>query len=90
MSAWRTSMQTLKVLGPVRGNFEPTLRYFPNLDQKIWTKSGFFLPFVKKIRIIGVIKVFTIGFNGENRFFSHCKKFNVEISVKLKRIIFTI
>ena len=26
--------------------------------------------------------MFTIGFNGENVFFSHCKKLNVEICVK--------
>ena len=55
---------------------------------------------MKKVRIIAVIKVFTIGFNEENGVFSHCTKFNVEISVKilmaitmkiikLKRMIFT-
>ena len=34
-------------------------------------KIGNFLSFVKKI--IAVIKVFTIGFNGENEFFSTVK-----------------
>ena len=38
---------------------------------------------MKKVRIIAVIKVFTIGFNGENGFFLHCKRFNVKICVKL-------
>ena len=55
-----------------------------------WTKFGIILPFVKKGRIIAVIQVFTIGFNGENGFFSQCKKFNVTISVKLGKIIMPI
>ena len=45
---------------------------------------------MKKVRIIAVIKVFTIGFNGENEFFSHCKKFNFEICVKLGKILMSI
>ena len=45
---------------------------------------------MKKVRIIAVIKVFTIGFNGENGFFSHCKKINVEICIKLGKILMSI
>ena len=54
------------------------------------TQFGIFLLFVKNVRIIAVIKVFTIGFNGENGFFSDCKKFNVEICVKLGKILMSI
>ena len=56
------------------------------------------------MRIITVIKVFTIGFKWENSFLSYSEKFNVEMCVKLdiilksitikivrlKKIIFTI
>ena len=45
---------------------------------------------MKKVRIIVVIKVFTIGFNGEKGFFSHCKKFNIKICVKLGKILMSI
>ena len=109
----------LKVLEPVRGNFEPNSdlsqiciihsRHSDKHLDKIWnfftvceksenccsnksvyywfTKFGIFLPFVKKVRIVAVIKVFTIGFNGKNGFFSHCKKFNIKICVKLGKIL---
>ena len=36
-----------------------------------------------------MINVFAVGFNG-GFFFSHCKKFNVEICVKLGKIIMPI
>ena len=45
---------------------------------------------MKKVRIIAVIEVFTIGFIGEIGFFSHCKKFNIKICVKLGEILMSI
>ena len=42
---------------------------------------------MKKVRINTVIKVFTIGLNGENSFFYHCKEFNVDICIKLGKIV---
>ena len=47
---------------------------------------------MKNARTIAVLKVLTIGFksDGENSFFSHCKKLNVEICVKLGKILMSI
>ena len=62
------------------------------MTSSLWTKSGNSLQFVKKVRVITVIKVFTIGFNGENGFFSHYKNFNVYRykDNKTEKIVFTV
>ena len=45
---------------------------------------------MKKVRIIAAMKLFTIGFNWDNAFFSHCKTLNVEICVTLGKILMSI
>ena len=47
-----------------------------------WAKFNCFLPSVNKVMTIRRLLMLTIGFNGENQFFSYCKKSNIDLSIK--------